>query len=157
MRIRAGDTGRSSMSTWGLHINLGCRAGVLPDQKARRADPALAEMKVVADPMPLIPRPLDQVMVNEILRSPGRALSKVHNDGARERRSSQQPQLSGLVGKPELRAIRTEKSCAGAVRRHRQRRPAVGAPHLQGSRNNSAVAGGGRHLNYPWQPRLPWG
>ena len=62
----------------GLHIDLDAKPGRFADQKARRADPALAEMKVVADRDAADSEPFDQIMVNEILRrGPGPALSKV--------------------------------------------------------------------------------
>jgi hypothetical protein len=98
-------------------------------------------MKVIADRDAADPEPLDQVMVNEILRrGSGPGLVEGHDDGAREPGSRQQPQLSGLVGEPELGAVRAEKAARMRFERHRQRRLAVGAPHLQGSRNNGAVA-----------------
>jgi len=60
-------------------------------------------MKVVADRYSADPEPLDQVMVNEILRrGSGPGLVEGHHDSAGEPGSSQQPQLSGLVGEPEL-------------------------------------------------------
>jgi len=74
----------------GLHIDLDAEPGCFTDQEARRADPALAEMKVVADRDAADPKPLDQVMVNEILRrGPGPGLVEGHDDGAREPGSSQ--------------------------------------------------------------------
>ncbi len=67
----------------GLHIDLDAEPGRLGDQQARRADPALAEMKVVADRDAADPEPLDQIMVNEILRrGPGAALVEGHHHGA---------------------------------------------------------------------------
>src|ERR1700691_1056035 len=51
-----------------LHVDLDAEPRRLADQKARRSDPALAEMKVVAHRDAADPKPLDQVMVNEILR-----------------------------------------------------------------------------------------
>src|SRR3954452_8403676 len=66
-----------------LHIDLDAEPGRLIDQQARRADPALAEMEVVADGNTAHPQPFDQVMVNEILRrGSGAALVKGHHDGA---------------------------------------------------------------------------
>ena len=74
-------------------------------KQARRADPALAEMKVVADRDAADSEPLDQVMVNEILRrGAGAGLVEGHDHGAGEPGSGQQPQLAGLVGQPELGA-----------------------------------------------------
>src|SRR5713101_10031093 len=124
----------------GLDIDLDTEPGGLADQQAGRADPALAEMKVVADRDAADPEPLDQVMVNEILRrGPGPGLVEGHDDGAGEPGSGQQAQLSGLVGQPELGAVRTEKAARMRLERHRQRRPAVGVAHLQGRCNHGAV------------------
>jgi len=111
------------------------------DQQARRADPALAEMKVVADRDAADPEPLDQVMVNEILRrGPGPGLVEGHHDRAREPGSGQQPQLAGLVGEAELGAVGAEKTPWMRFERHRQRRLAMRTPHAQGGGNNGAVA-----------------
>ena len=74
----------------GLHVDLDAEPGRLADQKARRADPALAEMKVVADRDAADPEPPDQIMVNEILRrGAGRALVERHHHGAGEPGSGQ--------------------------------------------------------------------
>src|SRR6266851_6886460 len=51
-----------------LHVDLDTKPRRFADQQARRSDPALAEMKVVADRDAAYSEPLDQVMVNEILR-----------------------------------------------------------------------------------------
>ena len=52
----------------GLDVDLDPEPRRLADQKAGRADPALAEMEVVADRDAADAEPPDQVMVNEILR-----------------------------------------------------------------------------------------
>jgi hypothetical protein len=51
-----------------LDIDLDPEPGRFADQEARRADAPLAEMKVIADRDAADAEPLDQVMVNEILR-----------------------------------------------------------------------------------------
>ena len=67
-----------------LHVDLDAKPGRLADQKARRSDPALAEMKVVADRDAADFEPPDQIMVNEILRrGPGAGLVEGHHHGAR--------------------------------------------------------------------------
>ena len=125
----------------GLHVDLDAEPGRFADQQARRADPALAEMKVVADRDAADAEPLDQVMVNEILRrGPGAGLVEGHHHGAGEPGSGQQPQLAGLVGEPELGGVRAEKAARMRLERHRQRRLAVGRAHLQGGRDHGAVA-----------------
>ena len=125
----------------GLDIDLDAEPGRLADQKARRADPALAEMKVVADRDAADAEPLDQVMVNEILRrGAGAGLVEGHHHGAGKPGAGQQPQLGGFVGQPELRGVRAEKAARMRLERHRQRRPAVGAPHPQGGGDHGAVA-----------------
>src|SRR5882724_11860702 len=94
-----------------LHIDLDAEPGRFADQEARRPDPALAEMKVVADRDAAYSEPLDQFMVNKILRrGPGPTLVEGHHDGARKPGPGQKPQLSGLVGEPELGGVRTEKA-----------------------------------------------
>ena len=98
-------------------------------------------MKVIADRDTADPEPLDQIMVNEILRrGPGAGLVEGHHDSAGEPGSGQQPQLSGLVGEPELGGIRAEKAARMRLERHRQRRPAVRPPHLEGGIDHGAVA-----------------
>ena len=125
----------------GLHVDLDAEPGRLVDQEARRADPALAEMKVVADRDAADSEPLDQIMVNEILRrGPGAGLVEGHHDGAGEPGSGQQPQLGGLVGEPELGGVRAEKAARMRLEGQRQRRPAMRAPHLQRGRDHGAVA-----------------
>ena len=141
IRIALEETGRSVDIDMGLDIDLDAEPGRFADQQARRADPALAEMKVVADRDAADPEPLDQVMVNEILRrGPGAGLVEGHHDGAGKPGSGQQPQLAGLVGEPELGGVRAEKAAGMRLERHRQRGPAMGAAHLQGGRNHRAVA-----------------
>ena len=67
--------------------------------------PALAEMKVVADRDSADAEPLDQIMVNEILRrGAGASLVERHYHGTGKPGSGQQPQLADLVGEAELRA-----------------------------------------------------
>ncbi len=66
-----------------LHIDLDAEPGGLIDQEARRSDPALAEMEVVADRDTADAEPLDQIMVNKILRrGSGPGLVEGHDDGA---------------------------------------------------------------------------
>ena len=125
----------------GLHVDLDAEPGRFADQQARRADPALAEMKVVADRDAADAEPFDQVMVNEILRrGPGAGLVEGHHHGAGKPGPGQQPQLGGLVGEPELGGIRAEKAARMGLEGHRQRRPAMGAPHPQGGVDHRAVA-----------------
>src|SRR6195256_5203245 len=94
-----------------LHVDLDAKPGRLADQEARRSDPALAEMEVVTDRDTADPEPLDQIMVNEILRrGAGTALVESHHHGAGEPGPGQQPQFSGLVGEPELGAVGAEKA-----------------------------------------------
>src|SRR6266568_3647601 len=98
-------------------------------------------MKVVADRDAAYPEPLNQVMVNEILRrGPGPGLVEGHHHSAREPGSGQKPQFGGLVAEPELRGVRAEKAAGVRLERHRQRGPAMRARHLQRSRNNGAMA-----------------
>ena len=124
-----------------LHVDLDAEPGRLADQKARRSDPALAEMKVVAHRDAADPEPLDQVMVNEILRrGPGAGLVERHHHRAGQPGSGQQPQFSGLVGEPELRGVRAEKAARVRLERHRQRGPAMRLPHIEGGRDHGAVA-----------------
>src|SRR5262249_1385496 len=52
----------------GLHVDFDAGPGRFGNQKAGRVDPALAEVKVVADSDPRYAEAADQVMVNEILR-----------------------------------------------------------------------------------------
>ena len=124
-----------------LHVDLDAEPRRLVDQKARRADAALAEMKVVADRDAADPEPLDQIMVNEILRrGPGPGLVEGHHHGAGKPGSGQQPQLGGLVGEPELGGVRAEKAARMRLEGHRQRGPAMRAPHLQRRCDHRAVA-----------------
>ncbi len=124
-----------------LHVDLDAEPGRLVDQQARRADAALAEMKVIADRDAADAEPLDQIVVNEILRAgSGPHLVEGHDHGAREPGPGQQPQLSGLVGEPELGGVRAEKPARMRLEGHRQRRPAVAMRHLQGGLDHRAVA-----------------
>ena len=125
----------------GLDIDLDTEPRRLADQEARRADATLAEMKVVADRDPADAEPRDQVMVNEILRGgAGAGLVEGHHHGAGEPRSGQQPQLVGLVGEAELGAVRAEKAARMRLEGYGKGGLAVAAAHLQGGRNNGAVA-----------------
>src|SRR5258708_2046166 len=54
--------------------------------------------------------------------------------------SGQRPQLGGLVGEPELGGVRAEKAARVRLERHRQRRPAMIARHLQRRGNDRTVA-----------------
>ena len=141
IRIALEETGRSAISTCGCTSTSMPSRRRLADQKARRADPALAEMKVVADRDAADSEPLDQIMVNEILRrGSGAGLVEGHHHGAREPGSGQQPQLSGLVGEPELRGVRAEETARMRLERHRQRGLAMGAAHSQRGLDHGAVA-----------------
>src|SRR3984957_17012727 len=98
-------------------------------------------MKVVADSDAAAAEPADQLMVNEVLRrGPGARLVEGHHDRALEPGSGQEPQLGGLVGEPELGGVRAEKPARMWLEGQRQRGPAMGASHLQASRNHRAVA-----------------
>src|SRR5437667_11799670 len=89
-------------------------------------------MKVVADRDAAYPEPLDQVMVNEILRGgPGPLLVEGHHHSARESGSGQKTQLGGLVAEHELGRVRAEKAAGVMLERNRQRRPAMSSRHLQ--------------------------
>ena len=135
------ETGRSVDIDMGLDVDLDAEPRRLADQQARRADPALAEMEVVADRDAADAEPLDQVMVNEILRrGPGAGLVEGHHHGAGKPGPGQQPQLVGLVGEPELRGVRAEKAARMRLEGQGQRRPAMGAAHLQGGGDHRAVA-----------------
>ena len=124
-----------------LHVDLDAEAGGLADQQARRADPALAEMKVVADRNTADAEPLDQIMVNEILRrGAGSRLVEGHDHGAGEPGSGQQAQLVGLAGQTELRGIGAEKAARMRLEGHGKSRPAVRARHLKGCGNDGTVA-----------------
>ena len=76
--------------------------------------------------------PLDEVVVNEILRrGAGPIFVEGHDHGAGEARAGQEPQLGGLVVEPELRGARAEKAARMRLEGQRQRRPAMRPPHLQ--------------------------
>ncbi len=125
----------------GLHIDLDAEPGRFADQEARRADPALAEMEVVADRDTADAEPPDQIMVNEILRrGAGPGLVEGHHHGAGEPGSGQKPQLAGLVGEPELGRIRAEKAARMRLESHRQRRLAMGAAHGEGGLDHGPMA-----------------
>ncbi len=98
-------------------------------------------MKVVADRDPADAEPFDQVMVNEILRrGPGAAPVEGHHHGAGKPGPGQQSQFAGLVGEPELGGVRAEEAFGVGLEGHRQRRPAMGAAHLQRGSDHRAVA-----------------
>src|SRR2546430_15232972 len=95
-------------------------------------------MKIVADRDAAYPEPLNQVMVNEILRGgPGPGLVEGHHHSAREPGSGQKPQLGGLVAEPELGRARAEKAAGVRLERYRQGRESV----VEGKRGDF---GGGR-------------
>src|SRR6185295_13196119 len=124
-----------------LHVDLDAEAGGLADQQARRADPALAEMKVVTDRDAADAEPLDQIMVNEILRGgAGARLVEGHDHGAGKAGACQEAQLVGLAGQAELRGVGAEKAARMRLERHRKSRPAVGARHPQRSFYDGAMA-----------------
>src|SRR5882724_1641237 len=80
-------------------------------------------------------------MVNEILRAgSGAALVERHHHGTVEPGPGQQPQLAGLVGKAELRAVRAEETARMRLESDGKRRFSVGPAHLQGSCDDRAVA-----------------
>ena len=91
MRIAEEETGRSAMSTWACtSTSMPSLGGCFVDQQAGRADPALAEMKVVADRDAADFEPFDEIVVNEILRrGPGTAPVESHHHGAGEPGSGQ--------------------------------------------------------------------
>ena len=98
-------------------------------------------MKVVADRNSADPEPLDQVMVNEILRrGPGARLVERHHDSAGKAGAGQQPELAGFVRKPELRAVRAEKAARMRLESDGKNRLSVGPAHPQGGFDDRAVA-----------------
>src|SRR5215213_124836 len=114
----------------GLDVDLDAEPWPLADQQARRADAALAEMKVVADRDATDAEALDQIMVNEILRrGSGAGLVEGHHHGTIQPGPGQQPQLAGLVGEAELRAVRAEKAARVRLEGHGKGRLAMGAAH----------------------------
>jgi hypothetical protein len=89
-------------------------------------------MKVVADRNATDAQALDQVMVNEILRrGSGAGLVEGHHHGTVQPRPGQQPQLAGLVGETELRAVRAEKCAGMRLEGEGESWLAVGAAHPQ--------------------------
>jgi hypothetical protein len=98
-------------------------------------------MEVIADRDSADPQPLDQLMVNEILRRCTRAvLVERHDHGAIKARSGQEPQLVGLVGQTELRAVRAEKAAWMRLEGQGECRFAMSPAHLQGGLDHGAVA-----------------
>ena len=124
-----------------LHVDLDAEPRRLGDQEARRADAAFAEMEVVADGDAGNPEPLDQFMVNEILRAgPGAGLVEGHDDGAREAGCGQQAQLIGLIGQAELGGVRAEVAPRVRLEGDCQRRPAMRPAHVQRRGDHGPVA-----------------
>src|SRR4030095_16946420 len=110
----------------GAHPSAGPRP--LADKRARRAGAALAEMKVVTDRNAADAEALDQIMVNEILRrGSGAGLVEGHHHGTVQPGPGQQPQLAGLVGEAELRAVRAEKAARMRLEGDGERGLAMGA------------------------------
>ena len=125
----------------GLDVDLDPESRRLADQQARRADATFAEMKIVADRDPADSEPLDELMVNEILRrGPGARLVEGHHHGAGKPRPGQQPQLVSLVGEAELRAVRAEKTAWMRLEGDGKRRLSMGPAHPQGGLDHRAVA-----------------
>ena len=124
-----------------LHVDLDAEARGLADQQAGRADPAFAEMKVVADRDAADAEPVDQIMVNEILRrGAGSGLVEGHDHSAGKAGPGQQAQLVGLAGQAELRGVGAEKAARMRLERHGKSRPAMSARHVKRSGNDGAVA-----------------
>jgi hypothetical protein len=66
-----------------LHVDLDSKARGFGDQQARRADPALAEMKIIANGDTADAKPLDEIVVNEVLSCrAGPVLVESHDHGA---------------------------------------------------------------------------
>src|SRR5882757_845148 len=98
-------------------------------------------MEVVADRNSADAEPPDQVMVNEVLRAgPGAVLVERHHHGTVEPGPGQQPQLAGLVGEAELRAVRAEETARMRLESDGKSRLSVGPAHLQGCCDDRAVA-----------------
>src|ERR1044072_7951392 len=125
----------------GLDVDLDAEARRLADEEAGRAGPALAEMEVVADRNAADAEAFDQIMVNEILRrGAGPAPVEGHHDSSVEPGSGRQPQLVGLVGEAELRAVRAEEAARMRLEGDGKSRLAVGAPHAEGGVDPGPVA-----------------
>ena len=125
----------------GLHVDLDAELGRLGNQEARRADAALAEMEVVADRNAADAEPPDEVMVNKILRrGAGADLVESHHHGARKTHTRQQPELVGLGGQAELRAVRAEKTAWMRLERHGEGGPAARLAHAQRRPDHGAMA-----------------
>jgi len=124
-----------------LHVHLDAKARRFRHQEARRADPALAEMKIVANGNAADPEPFDKIMVNEILRRGlGAVLVECHHHGAGESGSSQQPQFRGLVGQAELRGVRAEIASGVRFECHRHGRLAMRPSHSKRRVDHGAMA-----------------
>src|SRR3954469_8675304 len=125
----------------GLYVDLNAEAGRLADQKTGRADPALAEMKVVADRDAADAEPLDQIMVNEILRRrAGTRLVEAHDHGAGKAGTCEQAQLVGFAAQAELRGVGAEKAARMRLERHGKSRPVKAVGHLERSFYDGAMA-----------------
>lgn len=101
-----------------LHVDLDAEPGRLVDEEARRADPTLAEVEVVADGDSADAQAPDQVVVNEVLRAgPGAGLVEGHDHGAVKSGAGQKPQLGTLVRQAELRGVGAEnrRGCGSKV------------------------------------------
>jgi len=124
-----------------LHVDLDAEPGRLVDEEARRADPSLAEMEVVADRDAADAETPDQVMVNEILRAgTGTRLVEGHDHGAGEPGAGQKPQLGPLVRQAELWGVGAEKPPRMRLEGQSQGRAAMRPAHLQGCRDHGPMA-----------------
>ncbi len=109
-----------------LHVDLDAQPGGLVDQEAGRADASFAEMEVVADRNPADAEALDQVMVNEVLRTgAGAGLVEGHDHGAGKPGPGQKPQLGVFVRQAKLRGVGAEKPARMRLEGQRQRRAAM--------------------------------
>ncbi len=101
-------------------------------QHLRRAGAALAEMEIEADRDAGDAEPPDQIVVNEIHgRGAGAGRIERHHHSPRKAGCGQQPQLVGQLGELELRRVGTEKTARMRLEGYRQRRPAMGASHVE--------------------------
>src|SRR5271155_1906002 len=98
-------------------------------------------MKVVADRNAADSQPLDEIVVNKVLRRGLSAgLVEGHHHRPRQSGRGQKAKFSGLVGKAELRGVWAEITPRVRFEGHRENRLAVREPHAQGSVNHGAVA-----------------
>src|SRR6202012_678470 len=92
-----------------LDIDLDADPRRLGHQQARRADAALAGVKIVADGDAAESEPFDKILVNKVLRRGlGATLVKAHHHGSRQPGCRQKAEFSSLVGEAKLRGIRAE-------------------------------------------------